>query len=109
MMQVIMSSTTASLSSSPRNTIGPVGLVLAAAMLWGTTGTAQHFAPAQLSPYWVGALRMVMAALFFVLLAAVVDRGQPRQPMNQARILFCGACMAIYNLCFFAGIKAGQA
>ena len=106
MMQVIMSSTTASLTSSPRNTIGPVGLVLAAAMLWGTTGTAQHFAPAQLSPYWVGALRMVMAALFFVLLAAVVDRGQPRQPMKQVRILFCGACMAIYNLCFFAGIKA---
>ena len=101
-----MSSTTAPLSSPSPHALGPVGLVLAAAMLWGTTGTAQHFAPAQFSPYWVGALRMVMAALFFVLLAAVVDRGQPKQSMNHARILFCGACMAIYNLSFFAGIKA---
>jgi DME family drug/metabolite transporter len=86
--------------------LGPVGLVLAAAMLWGTTGTAQHFAPAQLSPYWVGGLRMVMAALFFVALALLLDRGHARQPMRWARIVFCGLCMAIYNLSFFAGVKA---
>jgi DME family drug/metabolite transporter len=86
--------------------LGPVGLVLAAAMLWGTTGTAQHFAPAQLSPYWVGGLRMVMAALFFGALALLLDRGHARQPMRWARIVFCGLCMAIYNLSFFAGVKA---
>ena len=75
-------------------------------MLWGTTGTAQHFAPAPLSPYWVGGLRMVMAALFFVALALLLDRGHARQPMRWARIVFCGLCMAIYNLSFFAGVKA---
>ena len=106
MMAFIMSSISVSSSFSFRTALGPVGLVLIAAMLWGTTGTAQHFAPAQLSPYWVGALRMVMAALFFIALALVVDRGQPRQAMNHGRILFCGACMAVYNLCFFAGVKA---
>ena len=75
-------------------------------MLWGTTGTAQHFAPAPLSPYWVGGLRMVMAALFFVALAMVLDRGHARQSISWARIVFCGLCMAVYNLSFFAGIKA---
>lgn len=83
-----------------------MGLVLAAAMLWGTTGTAQHFAPAQLSPYWVGGLRMLMAALFFIALAMMLDRGHMRQPVRWARVLFCGLCMAIYNLSFFAGVKA---
>lgn len=101
-----MSSTSALSSSSPPTTFGPVGLVLAAAMLWGTTGTAQHFAPEQLSPYWVGGLRMVMAALFFVALALVMDKGHRTASLRWGRILFCGLCMAIYNLSFFAGIKA---
>ena len=106
MMQVIMSATTQSLTPSSSSAIGPVGLVLAAAMLWGTTGTAQHFAPAQFSPYWVGALRMMMAALFFIALAWVVDRGQPPTHARWGRVLFCGLCMAVYNLSFFAGVKA---
>lgn len=94
--------------SSPATSasLAPIGLVLAAAMLWGTTGTAQHFAPAQLSPYWVGGLRMVMAALFFVALAMVMDKGHRSSPLRWTRVLFCGLCMAVYNLSFFAGIKA---
>ena len=99
------SSSTLSLPSATAS-LGPVGLVLAAAMLWGTTGTAQHFAPAQLSPYWVGGLRMVMAVLFFIALAWVMDRGHRSLPIRWGRLVFCGLCMAIYNLSFFAGIKA---
>ena len=38
-------------------------MVLLAAMLWGTTGTAQSLAPAGLSPYWVGALRLAAASV----------------------------------------------
>ena len=106
MMQIIMPASTHSFAPSASSALGPVGLVLAAAMLWGTTGTAQHFAPAQFSPYWVGALRMVMAALFFIALALVVDRGQPSSTTRWARVLFCGSCMAVYNLSFFAGVKA---
>jgi DME family drug/metabolite transporter len=36
-------------------------MVLLAAMLWGTTGTAQSLAPAQLPAQWVGALRLAMS------------------------------------------------
>ena len=42
-----------------------IALVLLAAMLWGTTGTAQSLAPDQLSPYWIGALRLAVASVFF--------------------------------------------
>ena len=37
-----------------------VVLVLLAAVLWGTTGTANSFAPEGMPPFWVGALRLVM-------------------------------------------------
>ena len=96
--------------SSP--SLGPVGLVLLAAMLWGTTGTAQHFAPGDLSAYWVGSLRMLMAALFFVALSPCVRpragaaRPPQRNRQRMTRILFCGLCMAVYNLSFFAGVRA---
>lgn len=101
-----MSSATAISAPASPTSLGPVALVLAAALLWGTTGTAQHFAPAQLSPYWVGGLRMVMAALFFIALALVMDRGRQTGTMRWGRVFFCGLCMAVYNLSFFAGVKA---
>ena len=101
-----MSSATAISAPASPTSLGPVALVLAAALLWGTTGTAQHFAPAQLSPYWVGGLRMVMAALFFIALALVMDRGRQTGTMRRGRVFFCGLCMAVYNLSFFAGVKA---
>ena len=42
-----------------------VALVLGAAALWGTTGTAQSLAPPALPSAWVGALRLVVAGVFF--------------------------------------------
>ena len=52
-----------------RHSARGMALVLLAAMLWGTTGTAQSLAPATLSPYWVGALRLVIGSAFFAVLA----------------------------------------
>jgi len=81
-----------------------VAMVLLAAMLWGTTGTAQSLAPAGLSPYWVGALRLAVAAAFFAVLAgALRQRGGT---LAWPRVLAAGACVAVYNLSFFAGVKA---
>jgi len=85
-------------------------MALAAAALWGTTGTAQHFAPAVMSAYWVGALRLLVASGFFVVFVAWQQRGMgfmPAQLKGLAKwIGLGGACMAAYNLSFFAGIKA---
>lgn len=85
-------------------------MALGAAALWGTTGTAQSLAPAQISPYWVGALRLVIACLFFAAFALWTLRGQrPLQKLPASAypsVLLAGACMAGYNLAFFAGVKA---
>ena len=88
--------------------------VLAAAVLWGTTGTAQSFAPLTLSPYLVGALRLAIAALFFIVV--LLSSTGPRRsdlPNSVWRhlpwlwIVLAGIAMAAYNLMFFAGVKAG--
>ncbi|HSI60371.1 MAG TPA: DMT family transporter, partial [Ideonella sp.] len=97
-------------TSSNASSLG-IGMVLAAAVLWGTTGTAQSLGPAGLSAYWVGALRLAVAAAFF---AAFTLWQQPRGGSLQADlrrmpwrwVLLAGVGIAAYNLSFFAGVKA---
>ena len=91
-------------------------MAVAAAMLWGTTGTAQSLLPPGVSPLWVAALRLGGSALFFALLAqarrwAAAASGPGADPLWPARdawpgIALAGLCMALYNLAFFAGVKA---
>lgn len=79
-------------------------LILASAVLWGTTGTAQAFAPVTVQPVVVGAVRLSIGGLALLLFAAW--QGQltgikllPRWPT------FLGAAsIAAYQLCFFAGV-----
>jgi DME family drug/metabolite transporter len=83
-------------------------LALSAAVLWGTTGTSQHFAGARLSSYWIGALRLVIAALFFAVLVAAGERNmasRPAVPGLWRRQLLAGTAIAAYNLAFFAGVR----
>ncbi|MEO5686602.1 MAG: EamA family transporter [Burkholderiaceae bacterium] len=83
-------------------------LALSAAVLWGTTGTSQHFAGAGLSSVWIGALRLAIAAGFFAVLVATTERGQsprPDVPGLWRRQLLAGAAIAVYNLAFFAGVR----
>lgn len=87
-----------------------IALILGAAMLWGSTGTAQTFAPLGLSSYWVGTGRLVVAGIFFVLLLMLRDIGD--LSWKRLRLLPWGAIvlgaagMAVYNLAFFAGVRA---
>lgn len=85
-------------------------MALAAAVLWGTTGTAQTFVASQSSPYWVGALRLLIASAFFVVVV-LFGRSKSAQGMAWLRtawpcVVLAGIAMAAYNLCFFAGVKA---
>ena len=83
-------------------------LALSAAVLWGTTGTSQHFAGAHLSSYWIGALRLAIAATFFAALVAATERARPARPRAAGlwrRQLLAGASIAAYNLAFFAGVR----
>jgi drug/metabolite transporter, DME family len=87
-----------------RHPVRGVLLVLAAALLWGTTGTAQSFAPPALASVWVGALRLVAAALFFGAGFVFVQRRWPRG-LPWAGVAAAAVCMTAYNLAFFAGVR----
>ena len=87
-------------------------MVLLAAMLWGTTGTAQTLVPAGLPAHWVGALRLLVSSIFFWAYGVIGPRGEPlgtqlaRVPWRW--VALAGASMAAYNLTFFAGVKASS-
>ena len=94
------------------NAVIGMGMVLLAAMLWGTTGTAQTLAPAGLPAPWVGALRLLFAGLFFWVYVGLAPRSTPvRAQLAQLPwpwVVLAGLSMAAYNLTFFAGVKASS-
>ena len=83
--------------------------VLAAAMLWGTTGTLQSVLPDAREPLVVGALRLWIGAVALICLAAVqpaARRGWASLP--KAPLFLAAAAIAAYNLLFFAAVaRAG--
>ncbi|MGA7272746.1 MAG: DMT family transporter, partial [Acidimicrobiia bacterium] len=74
-------------------------LVVAAAVLWGTTGTAQALGQAESSPLSVGALRMAIGAAG---LLAVSWHRLSRPPPGW--LVLSAVCMAGYQVCFFSGV-----
>ena len=81
-------------------------MVLLAAACWGTTGTAQSFAPPTLPAYWVGALRLAVSALFFAAVVLATRSGGGWRGLPFKPVMLAGASMAAYNLAFFAGVRA---
>ena len=79
--------------------------MVAAAVLWGTTGTAQALGPDDVSTVAVGASRSVVGAAVLLLVAAL--RGRLGDPRTLARrpLLLAGAATAVYQLCFFGGVR----
>lgn len=80
--------------------------VLAAAALFGTTGTAQALGPAGATPRGVGAVRLVVGAAVLVV-AAALDRRGPRARWRQhaAALAIGGVAVAAYQLAWFEGLR----
>jgi drug/metabolite transporter, DME family len=79
-------------------------LVLAAGVLWGTSGTSQALAPAGVSPTSIGAMRLLIGGGVLMLLAlARGGFGAGRWPLLGT--LVAGSCVATYQLCFFAAVQ----
>ncbi len=78
--------------------------VLGAALLWGTTGTAQAFAPAGFDPLVIGSLRLTVGGV--VLLALAVSRHELGRlgDWNWRAVVFAALFTASYQLCFFAAV-----
>jgi DME family drug/metabolite transporter len=85
-------------------------LILGGAILWGTTGTAQAFAPAGFDPLVIGTLRLLVGGLALLLLA-VQQRGPGRFKLRNPLHYFLAAIfIAGYQLCFFTAVaKTGVA
>ena len=78
--------------------------VLGAALLWGTTGTAQAFAPSGFDPKVIGALRLLIGGV--ALLGLALYRRELGRPGDWSwrPLLMAGAFTASYQLCFFAAV-----
>ena len=75
--------------------------VLLAAILWGTTGTTQAFAPKEAAPLVFGAVRMAVGGITLLLFAAF--RGQLKRSGWPVKTLIIAALsMAFYQPFFFS-------
>jgi len=82
--------------------------VIFAAMLWGTTGTAQALAPDGAQPLAVGTLRLIVGGA--ALMVAYLFTRNSTCPLPQYRlpigpVLLAAGCMAAYQVLFFAGVR----
>ena len=79
-------------------------LILAAGVLWGTSGTSQALAPAGVSPTSIGAMRLLVGGGVLMLLALTRGGfGKGRWPVLGT--LLAGSFVASYQLCFFAALS----
>src|SRR3954447_24803367 len=84
--------------------------ILMAAVLFGTTGTAQALGPAGLSPLSVGAARVVIGGGILGLLALTLARPRPVARLSPLPVICAGAAIAVYQLTFFEAVhRAGVA
>jgi DME family drug/metabolite transporter len=98
--------------------VDPRLLVVGAAMLWGTTGTARALGPDDASPTAVGAVRLVLGALCLVALAraghlrssnaatpgvSAGSRAGKRWP-SYVPLALAAVAMAAYQPLFFGGV-----
>lgn len=79
-----------------------LALIIVAAALWGTTGTAQALGPADAEPIAVGVARLLLAAPALLVIAR--PRRVPREDL--LLILIAGAGMAAYQPLFFSAVEA---
>jgi DME family drug/metabolite transporter len=79
-------------------------LILSAAVLWGTTGTSQAFAPMGSTPMTIGALRLTVGGIFLFIIAIVSDRNFYRN-ISMKPVLAAGVFVAAYQIFFFWGVS----
>ena len=83
---------------------GPL-LVLIAAVLWGTTGTAQAFAPEGAGPLSVGAVRIAVGGVALLVFAVARDELGSLKGWPPVATFVAAAAMAAYQPFFFAGVS----
>ena len=84
----------------------PVAAILAAAALFGTTGTSQALGPAGTTPLGVGAVRLTLGAVALLVMAWLGrPAGGRRWREHAPALLLGGVAVAVYQLGWFAGLR----
>jgi drug/metabolite transporter, DME family len=79
--------------------------VVAAAVLWGTTGTASQFSPSEAGPLSVGAARIVLGGGLLLIWAAGRRQLGGLLGAGRWKLMAAGSvAVAAYQLCFFAAV-----
>ncbi|ADD68315.1 protein of unknown function DUF6 transmembrane [Denitrovibrio acetiphilus DSM 12809] len=81
-----------------------VFFIIGAAMLWGTTGTTQAFAPMGASPLTVGTMRLLIGG-FGLLIVAIVGRSFTGGKFNPVHVIAGAVLVAIYQIAFFSAVN----
>ena len=84
--------------------MGTLWIVLAA-VCWGTTGTAQAFAPVGASSLAIGSLRLIVGALGLLAVGLLQGDLQLDRRLPWRAVLVTGVATALYQLTFFAGVN----
>ncbi|MFJ7744438.1 EamA family transporter [Peribacillus sp. NPDC097295] len=78
--------------------------VIMGAMLWGTTGTAQSFAPDDAHPFAIGSIRLVFGGMMLVLIAFLQKKLTVHNwPVRETLLATLG--MACYQPLFFMAVS----
>lgn len=86
-----------------KDKISPL-LVLFAAVLWGTTGTAQTFAPPDTHPISFGAMRLAFGGATLLLFVSLQGKLKLKNwPLKE--VILAALCMACYQPFFFSAVK----
>lgn len=78
-------------------------LVVLAAVLWGTTGTAQELGPDGIDPLVVGWVRLAIGGAGLLALARI--RRARRTPLPRPWLIVAVVSIAAYQLTFFGGVR----
>ncbi len=78
-------------------------LVVVAAVLWGTTGTAQELGPDGIDPLVVGWARLAVGGAGLLAIARI--RRVARTPLPRGWLLVAIGSIAAYQLTFFGGVR----
>ncbi|KPB04522.1 EamA family transporter [Bacillus sp. CHD6a] len=79
-------------------------LILFAAVLWGTTGTAQSFAPQSAHPVAIGAARLAVGGSFLLVLVFLTGGWSLKNWPWRATVL-AAISMALFQPLFFSAVK----
>ena len=79
-------------------------LVLLAAILWGTTGTAQTFAPPDTHPISFGAMRLAFGGTTLLLFVALQGKLKLKN-WSLKEVILAALCMACYQPFFFSAVN----